>query len=94
MVRKKIAVLASVMILLAEGIIYPAVGVVTRINYETDIVTVQRANGHVYEFEGVEDLLEGDVMALLMFNNFTGNTIEDDEVISARYSGFTKDDIE
>lgn len=93
MVRKWIAILASTMVLLANGIIYPATAIVTQVDYETDIVTVQKATGFTYEFEGVEDLQVGDVMSLLMFNNGTGDTIVDDIVISARYSGFVADDI-
>ena len=94
MVRKRIAALATTMVLLANGIIYPATAVVTNIDYDSDTFTVTKANGHVYEVEGVEDLQVGDVMSLLMFNNFTGTDTTDDEVISARYSGFIASDIE
>ena len=88
MVRKYIAILATTMVLLAHGIIYPATAVVTAVDYENDVVTVERASGHVYEFYGVEDLMVGDLMSLVMYSNGTPYTVEDDEVISARYSGF------
>lgn len=93
MVRKRIAILATTLTLLANGVIHPATAIVTQVDYETDIVTVQNATGFTYEFEGVEDLVVGDVMSLLMYNNGTGDTIADDIVISARYSGFVADDI-
>lgn len=94
MVRKYIAILATTMTLLANGIIYPATAIVTDIDYDTDIVTVQRASGFTYEFEGVEDTMVGDVMSLLMYNNGTGFDITDDVVISARYSGFIAEDLQ
>ena len=87
MVRRYIAILGSVMVLLAHGVIYPAAAVVTAVDYERDVVTVERASGlFSYEFEGVEDLMVGDLMALVMYSNGTPHTIADDIVISARYS--------
>lgn len=93
MVRRRIAGLGVVITLLANGIIYPAVGIVTKVDYETDMVTVQKATGVEYQFEGVEDLLEGDVMALLMYNNLTPETNADDVVLSARYGGYIADEL-
>ena len=93
MVRKYIALLGTVMVLLAHGVIYPATAVITSVDYETDVVTVQRSTGFVYTFEGVEDLTVGDVMSLLMYSNGTPDTIADDVVISARYSGFVSSDL-
>ena len=94
MVRRRIAGLGVVITLLANGIIYPAVGIVTKVDYDADVVTVRKATGAEYEFEGVEDLLEGDVMALLMYNNLTPTTNADDIVLSARYGGFVADELE
>lgn len=93
MVRKYIAILASTLVLLAHGVIYPTAAVITQVDYETDTVTVVNATGFVYEFEGVEDLAEGDMMALVMYSNGTPYTIEDDVVISARYAGYIIDDV-
>lgn len=94
MLRKKFAAIAAVATLLLNGTIYPAVGIITKVDYETDTVIVQRASGFEYTFEGVEDLVEGDVMALLMYNDGDPRTIADDEVISARYSGFIASEIQ
>lgn len=93
MIRNFIAILASTMVLLAHGVIYPTAAVVTAVDYETDTVVVEKATGFVYTFEGVEDLMVGDVMALLMYSNGTPETIADDIVISARYSGYISNDI-
>lgn len=88
MVRKYFIELAAVITLLAQGIIYPSTMVITDIDYATDTVVVENATGFVYTFEGVEDLLPGDFMSVIMYNNGTPWTIEDDQVVSARYSGY------
>ena len=93
MIRNFIAILASTMVLLAHGVIYPTAAVVTAVDYDLDLVTVEKATGFVYEFYGVEDLCVGDVMAMLMYSNGTPETIADDIVISARYSGYTSADV-
>ena len=93
MVRKYIAILASTLVLLAHGVIYPATAVVTSVDYELDVVTVTNATGFVYEFDGVEDLAVGDLMSLVMYSGGTPMTIADDEVISARYAGYTINDV-
>ena len=88
MVRKYFIELAAVITLLAQGIIYPSTMVITEIDCTTDTVVVENANGFIYAFEGVEDLMPGDFMSIIMYNNGTPWTIEDDWVISARYSGY------
>lgn len=88
MVRKYFIELAAVITLLLNGIIYPATAIITHVDYPTDTVVVETASGFTYSFEGIEDLVEGDVMSLLMYNNGTPWSIADDEIISARYSGF------
>lgn len=88
MVRKYFIELAAVITLLAQGIIYPNTMVITYIDYPTDTVVCETASGFVYAFEGVEDLIPGDYVSVIMYNNGTPWTIEDDWVISARYSGY------
>jgi len=88
MVRKYFIELAAVITLLAQGIIYPSTMVITEIDYATDTVVVENANGFIYAFEGVEDLMPGDYMSVIMYNNGTPWSTEDDCVISARYSGW------
>lgn len=93
MVRKKIAVIATVITLLASNTIYPATGIITALDEEADIVQVTKANGMHYEFEGIEDLQVGDVVSLLMYNAGDTKSAADDEIISARYSGYTAGDL-
>ena len=88
MVRKFFVELAAVIALLSQGIIYPATAVVTYVDYTTDTVVVTNATGYNYAFEGVEDLEVGDVMSLVMYSNGTPWFIPDDQMVSARYSGF------
>jgi hypothetical protein len=92
MVRKFFIELAAVIALLANGVIYPSTMVITHVDYFTDTVIVENATGFQYHFEGVEDLIPGDVVSVVMYSNGTPWTIADDEVVSARYSGFIAED--
>lgn len=92
MVRRFFIELAAVITLLSQGIIYPATAVVTYVDYTTDTVVVTNATGYNYTFEGVEDLMVGDVMSLVMYANGTPWSIVDDQVVSARYAGFVAED--
>lgn len=76
--------LASV--LAASRLIYPATMEV--INISGDVVTMETATGHIYEMDGAEDWQEGDLAALIMWNNGTPDNVEDDIILAARYSGF------
>lgn len=73
--------------ILALGI-YAATMKVTAINPTTDVVTMETATGHMYEMTGVEDWLPGDYVSLIMDDKGTAS-IEDDEILSAQYSGWT-----
>jgi len=66
--------------------IYPAAGTVTQTDRAADLVTVQTACGHVWQFEGVEDWIPGDGCALLMSDNGTPGDVTDDVIINARYT--------
>lgn len=79
----KTALLALV---LSMGI-YPAAGTVIQTDRAAGLVTVQTACGHVWQFEGVEDWNPGDGCALLMSNNGTPDSVTDDVIINARYTG-------
>lgn len=68
---------------------YPWTGEVVALNYESDIVTVRTGSGLTYEFTGCEDYAEGDLVSLLMDDMGTPETVLDDKVVEARYSGLT-----
>ena len=65
---------------------YPACGVVVRLDYAADIVTVEDVTGHEWQFYGCEDWCLGDVTALLMYDWGTAK-ITDDEIMIAHYAG-------
>ena len=66
---------------------YPLSTIVTEVDEDTDIVTVQDFNGNVWQFMGAEDWAVNDVCALIMDSKGTA-TIYDDEIISKNYCGY------
>lgn len=83
---KTVAGVATVASLASSGVIYPAAMQITDI--EDGVKHMQRASGFEYEYEAAEDDFVGDIEACIMFNNGTPETIEDDIVITCRYSGY------
>lgn len=70
--------------------IYPTCAVVTDVNYDTGVVTFETATHIEYKVEdAAEDQCVGDLFALIMWENNTPWTIEDDVVIFGYYSSFT-----
>ena len=67
--------------------VYPLVAVVSEVDRAQDIVTFETNNGDLFEWEGVEDLEVNDTCALMMCDMGTPE-IEDDVILSIRYSGF------
>lgn len=66
---------------------------VAEINWTEDFVVYETHNGHRFEWGGVEDQETGEIYALMMDDNGTPETIEDDVIISARYSGWSINDV-
>ena len=90
MIKKTIAALALVTALAASGLIYPATMEVVSLDRATDTVTLNTATGITYTMHGCEDYAEGDLVSALMWNSETPDTVADDAIIAARYSGYTK----
>ncbi len=84
---KLLACIGLVLQLAAAGLVYPTAMIVTDVDQISDVVTVETATGYVYQFGGVEDYAEGDLVALVMWSGGTSDII-DDVIITARYSGF------
>ena len=87
---KKMFALALVLVSLfsvASAEIYPAVGVVTDLDYEHDLVIFEDYNQNLWIFEGIEDWDIGDIGALLM-DDMETESIYDDVILLARYAGF------
>lgn len=67
--------------------LYSMSTVVTDIDIERDIVTVEELNGsNIWTFYGVEDWEINDICSLTMFNNNTPK-INDDIIIGTTYGG-------
>jgi len=68
----------------------PRTGIVINVNYDADVVTVEDASGFIWQFYGCDDWVIDDVASLILWDrNGTPDTILDDEIISARYAGYT-----
>lgn len=72
-----------------ETNIYPMTGIVTEINYSEDYITLTDSNGNNWEWTGIEDWMEGDVVSCLMSDNSTADNIYDDEILTIQFSGFS-----
>lgn len=66
--------------------IYPATMTVTSVS--NNVVTMETSTGYIYEMEGAEDWMPGDLAALIMSDNGTPDNVTDDEIVSARYAGY------
>ncbi len=64
---------------------YPTTMTVTSV--KNDIVTLEDFNGYVWEFEGAEDWLVGDICACIMNDKGTPSIL-DDEIVKTKYCGF------
>jgi hypothetical protein len=87
---KKMLALTLVLVSLfsiASAEIYPAVGVVTDLDYENDLVIFEDCNQDLWIFEGIEDWDIGDIGALLM-DDMETESIYDDTILLVRYAGF------
>ena len=87
---KKMLTLTLVLVSLfsiASAEIYPAVGVVTDLDYENDLVIFEDCNQDLWILEGIEDWDIGDIGALLM-DDMETESIYDDMILLARYAGF------
>lgn len=68
---------------------YPKTTICLAVNRQMDVVTVADCNGTEWTFADCQDFEEGDLIALIMNDSGTPDTIWDDTIITARYSGGT-----
>lgn len=66
--------------------IYATTAIVTTLDYVNDTVVVEDFNGFMWEFTGIEDWCEGDLVSLVM-NSVGTPTVLDDKIVHAYYSG-------
>lgn len=88
MLKVKLA-LAALTVVAGMSTLYPTAAVVTDIT--DDVVTVETSTGFLYQYTGGDDDMVGDMVAMIMYNNGTPETILDDIIISHRYTGFWMD---
>lgn len=72
---------------IASVVFYPKSCVVVNVDYNTDTVTIEDSVGLLWDFQGCDDWQEEDIVALIMFNNFTTLGIYDDMIVRTRYCG-------
>lgn len=65
--------------------LYPATMEVVSI--ENDLVTVQTSTGIAFQFEGAQDLAEGDLASIIMDSKGT-DIVYDDEIVKVQYAGY------
>ena len=95
MKKKEITISVIIILLLAAlsipasnpNFLYPKACIITAIDYEKDLVTIETASGLIYEFYGVEDYDTGDLVAVLFFGGVT-EKVTDDIILMHRYSGW------
>lgn len=85
--KKTLAALATAAGLIAAGTIYPAGMIITEVDPAADLVTMETATGHAYQFKGVEDWTPGDLAAVIMYDGGTREDVRDDQILKVRYSG-------
>lgn len=81
------SIIAWIVALIAAVGLCPITAKVTNLDYESDVVTVQMANGHIYEFYGCEDYCEGDYVSAIVWRNGT-DVVTDDVIVAVHYSGY------
>lgn len=96
----RIKVIAAALAMLSAGAIggratnqYALTAYVAEIDRGEDVMTYETHSGQRFEWQGVEDQKTGEVYSLMMDDNGTPETIEDDRIISARYSGWSIEDM-
>lgn len=67
---------------------YPNAGIITELDEVNDVVYFTDFSGDIWSFYGIEDLMEGDIIAVIMADKGKPNYIWDDEVIDVRYIGY------
>lgn len=66
---------------------YPSTMIVEHLDYSNDTVVLRDSVGFIWEFNGTEDWVIGDVASVLLYDNGT-DVVFDDEICRVYYSGF------
>ena len=71
----------------AESRFYPSAAIIIEIIEDEDLVTCIDAAGRIWQFYGIEDLDVGDIVAMILWDAGTPESVFDDEIIDATYAG-------
>lgn len=87
---KRIMVVLIVLLSLmanAHGEYYPRTAFVTELDYDRDCVIATDWAGLEWEFFGIEDWMQDDIVSMMMDDNNTPDNIYDDIIVKAYYGG-------
>lgn len=86
--KKFLICLVSLLMLCSTALadIYPLAGYVCLFEEDWDLVVIDTFGGDVFSFYGIGDWKEGDIVAMLMYDNHTEQT-EDDVIVETTYCG-------
>lgn len=77
-------------IMIGMTTIYPNAGKIVEVDYTENIYVIDDFGGERWKMEGVEDWTVGDVVAFMVSDNATPETIHDDIILddTIRYLGY------
>lgn len=70
-----------------EHKLYPMTAMVFELDEENDLVIIEDFNGNLWDFEGIEEWMIGNICSVIM-DDIGTETIFDDEIVSVRYDGW------
>lgn len=88
--KKISALIAAVTLAINLNIVYPSTLEVIDIVPENGTIVLQSAGGFLYEYfvDDTSDIVIGEYYSAIMTNSNMTQTIKDDEILFARFSGF------
>ena len=89
--KTMVATLMLIINLIATGTIYPLTTVVTVVDEPTNKVYYRDATESIWIKYDTEDWQDGDIAALIMYDNGTPDCKYDDVILYARYCGTVED---
>ena len=90
----KVIIIVVLLLIVASSAVaeyYPRTAVVTYLDRENDYVVATDWAGLTWEFIGIEDWCELDIVSMMLDDNNTPTNIYDDIIIKAYYGGWVND---
>ena len=90
--KKSIIIIAAMLVLVASvsyADIYPTTVIVRELDFDNDLVICEDCEGNEWILEGIDDWGIGDMISMIM-DDMDTYTIEDDEILMVRYSGYAE----